>query len=66
MLAAHGSRPCASIAEAVEGGAIVILMLEAGPVVGNAIAAALPVMAPCSLWIDMSSTGNDEALASHH
>jgi hypothetical protein len=26
----------------------------------------LPVMAPCSLWIDMSSTGHDEALASHH
>ncbi len=41
-------------------------MLEAGPVVGNAIAAALPVIAPCSLWIDMSSTRNDEALASHH
>ena len=64
-LADFGATACASIDEAVAGAAIVISMLEAGPVVGAAIEAALPVMAPGTLWIDMSSTRHDEALAFH-
>ncbi|MBD8530894.1 MULTISPECIES: NAD(P)-dependent oxidoreductase [unclassified Massilia] len=60
-----GATACASIGEAVAGAAIVISMLEAGPVVGAAIEAALPGMAPGTLWIDMSSTRHDEALAFH-
>lgn len=62
-LASHGALPCASVAEAVQGAAIVISMLEAGPAVGASIAAALPAMTPGTLWIDMSSTRHDEALA---
>ncbi|MEN3276238.1 MAG: hypothetical protein V7631_2028 [Massilia sp.] len=62
-LASHGALPCASIDEAVAGAAIVVSMLEAGPAVGASIAAALPAMAPGTLWIDMSSTRHDEALA---
>jgi len=60
-----GATACASIGEAVAGAAIVISMLEAGPVVGAAIEAALPGMTPGTLWIDMSSTRHDEALAFH-
>ena len=65
VLTESGATACASIDEAVAGAAIVISMLEAGPVVGAAIEAALPVMAPDTLWIDMSSTRHDEALAFH-
>jgi len=64
-LTACGATACASIDEAVAGAGIVISMLEAGPVVGAAIEAALPGMAPGTLWIDMSSTRHDEALAFH-
>jgi len=65
VLTESGATACASIDEAVAGAAIVISMLEAGPVVGAAIEAALPGMAPGALWIDMSSTRHDEALAFH-
>jgi 2-hydroxy-3-oxopropionate reductase len=64
-LAAHGALPCASLADAVSGAAVVISMLEAGPAVQAMIDAALPVLAPGALWIDMSSTRHDEALAFH-
>jgi 3-hydroxyisobutyrate dehydrogenase-like beta-hydroxyacid dehydrogenase len=64
-LRAHGAVPCASVAEAVTGAQVVISMLEAGPVVADAIAAALPALAPGALWIDMSSTQHGEALAFH-
>jgi 2-hydroxy-3-oxopropionate reductase len=64
-LAAHGALPCASLADAVSGAAVVISMLEAGPAVQAVIDAALPVLAPGALWIDMSSTRHDEALAFH-
>jgi 2-hydroxy-3-oxopropionate reductase len=40
-------------------------MLEAGPAVAATIEAALAHLAPGSLWIDMSSTRHDEALAFH-
>jgi 2-hydroxy-3-oxopropionate reductase len=64
-LAALGAVPCASVEEAVAGAAVVISMLEAGPAVGATIEAALPALAPGALWIDMSSTRHDEALAFH-
>jgi len=58
-----GATPCASLADAVRDATIVISMLEAGPVVSQVIDAALPALAPGALWIDMSSTRQDEALA---
>lgn len=60
-----GVQPCATLEDAVRGATIVISMLEAGPVVGQLIEAALPQLAPGTLWIDMSSTRQDEALAFH-
>ncbi|MFC5460401.1 NAD(P)-dependent oxidoreductase [Massilia niabensis] len=64
-LAVHGALPCVSLAEAVSGAAVVISMLEAGPAVQASIDAASPALAPGALWIDMSSTRHDEALAFH-
>lgn len=64
-LASLGAVPCASAAQAVAGAAVVISMLEAGPAVAATIEAAMPGMAPGTLWIDMSSTRHDEALAFH-
>jgi 2-hydroxy-3-oxopropionate reductase len=64
-LAADGAIPCASVAQAVAGAQVVVSMLADGPAVGDAIEAALPDMAPGTLWIDMSSTRHDEALAFH-
>ena len=64
-LASVGAVPCESVAQAVAGAAIVVSMLEAGPAVGATIEAALPAMAAGTLWIDMSSTRHDEALAFH-
>jgi 2-hydroxy-3-oxopropionate reductase len=62
-LAGLGAIPCASVEDAVAGAAIVISMLEAGPAVAATIETALPALAPGTLWIDMSSTRHDEALA---
>ena len=64
-LRAQGASAHASVAEAVRGAAVVISMLEAGTAVGEVIAAALPALAPGTLWIDMSSTAHAEALAFH-
>lgn len=64
-LAAHGVLPCAQLYEALSEADIVISMLEAGPVVLQVVQAALPSLAPGSLWIDMSSTQQAEALAIH-
>ncbi|MGX4644384.1 NAD(P)-dependent oxidoreductase [Massilia sp. SYSU DXS3249] len=64
-LAACGALPCASPADAVAGAAVVISMLEAGPAVAATIEEALPGLTPGALWIDMSSTRHDEALAFH-
>jgi len=58
-----GARPCATLGDAVDGAAIVISMLEAGPVVGQVLDATLARLTPGTLWIDMSSTRQDEALA---
>lgn len=64
-VASFGALPCASVEQAVAGAAVVISMLEAGPAVEATIEAALPSMAPGTLWIDMSSTRHDEALRFH-
>jgi 3-hydroxyisobutyrate dehydrogenase-like beta-hydroxyacid dehydrogenase len=55
----------ADLAQAVRGADVVISMLEAGPVVGAVIDAALPALRPGTLWIDMSSTRQDEACDFH-
>jgi 2-hydroxy-3-oxopropionate reductase len=58
-----GAEPSADIRGAVDGAGIVISMLEAGPAVGDVIDAAAPALAQGALWIDMSSTRQDEAIA---
>jgi 2-hydroxy-3-oxopropionate reductase len=60
-----GAQPVAELPDAVAGADVVISMLEAGPIVEQVIAAAMPSLAPGTLWIDMSSTRQDEALAFH-
>ncbi|WP_409269728.1 NAD(P)-dependent oxidoreductase [Massilia sp. BHUDP2] len=62
-LRGSGAEPVADLGAAVRGAQVVISMLEAGPVVGAVLDAALPALAPGTLWIDMSSTRHDEALA---
>ncbi|WP_292038562.1 NAD(P)-dependent oxidoreductase [Massilia sp. UBA6681] len=62
-LRGSGAEPVADLCAAVRGAQVVISMLEAGPVVGAVLDAALPALAPGTLWIDMSSTRHDEALA---
>jgi 2-hydroxy-3-oxopropionate reductase len=61
-LRATGAEPHADLQDAVRGAAIVISILEAGPVVGQVIDYALPALSKGTLWIDMSSTRQDEAL----
>ncbi|MBB5384055.1 2-hydroxy-3-oxopropionate reductase [Janthinobacterium sp. K2Li3] len=51
--------------DAVSGADIVISMLAAGPVVEQAIMAALPALAADTLWVDMSSTRQVEAQQFH-
>jgi len=65
-LRAIGAEPHAELADAVRGADIVISILEAGPIVGDVIDAAIPAMTPGTLWVDMSSTRQDEALACAH
>jgi 2-hydroxy-3-oxopropionate reductase len=60
-LRANGALPQPGIETAVSGAAIVISMLEAGPVVAQVIEQALGALQPGALWIDMSSTRPDEA-----
>jgi 3-hydroxyisobutyrate dehydrogenase-like beta-hydroxyacid dehydrogenase len=62
-LRAAGAQPHAALADAVRGAGVVVSMLEAGPAVGAVIDAALAHLQPGTLWIDMSSTRQDEALA---
>lgn len=65
VLAEAGAKVAATAAEAVRDAAIVISMLEAGPVVGQVLDAALADLAPDTLWIDMSSTRQSEAQQFH-
>ncbi len=64
-LAGAGAHAVADLADAVRDADIVISMLEAGPVVGAVIQAALPALAPRALWVDMSSTRQSEAQEFH-
>lgn len=64
-LAEVGATVAPDLASAVRGAGIVISMLEVGPVVGAVLQDALPALAPQALWIDMSSTRQDEAQAFH-
>ncbi|QYF95469.1 NAD(P)-dependent oxidoreductase [Massilia sp. PAMC28688] len=64
-LRAAGAVPASTPAQAVEGAAVVISMLDNGAVVTQVAAAALAGLAPGALWIDMSSTAHQEALDLH-
>jgi 2-hydroxy-3-oxopropionate reductase len=64
-LRGSGAIPQAGLPDAVRCADIVISILEAGPVVGKVLDAALPALRPGTLWIDMSSTRRDEALDFH-
>ncbi len=64
-LAEAGATVAPDLATAVRGAGMVISMLEAGPVVGAVLREALPALTPNALWIDMSSTRQDEAQAFH-
>ncbi|WUR16195.1 NAD(P)-dependent oxidoreductase [[Empedobacter] haloabium] len=64
-LAETGAVPAALLGEAVRDADLVITMLEAGPVVGEVLAAALPALRQNTLWIDMSSTRQAEAQDFH-
>jgi 3-hydroxyisobutyrate dehydrogenase-like beta-hydroxyacid dehydrogenase len=60
-LAEAGAIAVASLPVAVADAGVVLSMLEAGPAVLAVMQAALPGMAPGTLWIDMSSTRQAEA-----
>lgn len=62
-LVPHGAIAVPNLTDAVRDADIVISMLEAGPVVGTLIDAALPSLRQGTLWIDMSSTRQSEAQA---
>lgn len=64
-LVASGATVHASLDEAVAGVDIVISILGDGSAVSATIAAAAPALREKTLWIDMSSTSQDEALAHH-
>ena len=64
-LAGAGARPVAALDEAVRDADLVISMLEAGPVVGRVLEAALPALPDGATWIDMSSTRQSEAQRFH-
>jgi 2-hydroxy-3-oxopropionate reductase len=64
-LRAAGAIPQPDLHDAVREADIVISILEAGPVVDDVLTAALPALKPGALWVDMSSTRQDEALAFH-
>jgi 3-hydroxyisobutyrate dehydrogenase-like beta-hydroxyacid dehydrogenase len=60
-----GAIPHQDLHDAVREADIVISILAAGPAVGDVIGAALPALRKNALWIDMSSTRQDEAQAFH-
>jgi 3-hydroxyisobutyrate dehydrogenase-like beta-hydroxyacid dehydrogenase len=65
-LAATGAKVEEQVADAVRAADIVITMLEAGPIVGQVIDAALPGLRAGALVIDMSSTRQSEAQELHN
>ena len=64
-LAGAGACPIPLLADAVRTADIVISMLESGPVVGQVLEDALATLSPGTLWIDMSSTRQQEAVEFH-
>jgi 2-hydroxy-3-oxopropionate reductase len=64
-LRAAGAIPHPDLHDAVREADIVISILAAGPVVGEVLDAALPALKKDALWIDMSSTRQDEAQGFH-
>ncbi len=60
-LAPLGAKVAEQVSDAVRNADIVITMLEAGPIVAQVIAAALPGLRKGALVIDMSSTRQSEA-----
>src|SRR5450830_1769581 len=54
-----------TLIDAVAKADIVISMLAEGPIVEQAISTGLPVLAPDTLWVDMSSTRQSEAQQFH-
>lgn len=65
VLCAEGASVASTLVEAVDGADVVISMLEAGPIVQQVMAQAMPAMAKGALWIDMSSTKQAEAQQFH-
>ena len=65
VLVAAGAIVHADLTDAVAEADIVISMLQDGSAVAATIAAALPALQANTLWIDMSSIRQDEALANH-
>ena len=60
-LAAHGARVCSDVAQAVRGARIVISMLADGAAVQTVQHLAHSHLQPGTVWLDMSSTRQDEA-----
>lgn len=60
-----GALAALTLADAMVDAQVVISMLSAGPAVGQIMDACLPSMARGTLWIDMSSTRQDEAQDFH-
>jgi 2-hydroxy-3-oxopropionate reductase len=65
VLEEAGALAALTLDHAMADAQVVISMLSAGPAVQQTIDACLPSMAPGTLWIDMSSTRQDEAQAFH-
>lgn len=65
LLGSAGARVHEEVRDAVDSADIVISMLEDGSAVQATIAAALPALQPGTLWVDMSSIRQDEALTCH-
>lgn len=61
-LVALGARQASAASEAVRNARIVITMLDSGPVVLEVVGSAMAAAAPGTLWIDMSSTAQSEAI----
>lgn len=57
-----GITPCESPAEAVAAADIIVSMLDNGAVVGEVMQLASPGLRAGQIWIDMSSTGQQEAI----
>lgn len=64
-LRGSGAEPMADLGQALRGAQVVMSILEAGPVVSEVIDASLSALEPGTLWVDMSSTRQDEAMAFH-